>query len=129
MVVERVRNMVLMRLPRAVMAAMHTTAIRASSRPYSASVAPSSCRVTNLRKNLRAAVRCFIEQSPERVQGQSTGRAGRTLPGSDGPGGTAQRGAEPIPDGADAEDAHHREEGQEQGVLHDGKAFLVVGDE
>src|SRR5207237_6379154 len=42
MEVERVLNMVLIWPPRAPMAVMQTRAIRASSRPYSASEAPSS---------------------------------------------------------------------------------------
>src|SRR5437764_285185 len=73
MEVERLWNMVLIWVPRAVMAAMHTTAIRASSRPYSASVAPSSWRVTNLAKNLRAAVRCFIERVSSVLKGATHG--------------------------------------------------------
>src|SRR5437773_11975002 len=48
MVPARLANMLLIVEPSSVIAARQTTAMRAGSRPYSASVAPSSLRVRNL---------------------------------------------------------------------------------
>src|SRR5437588_27820 len=64
------------------MAAMQTTAIRASSRPYSARVAPSSLRVMYLEKNLRVALRYFFTDSS---------------PGWGGEGGLGTQHREPVP--------------------------------
>src|SRR5437588_486502 len=66
--------MLLIRDPRAVMAAMHTIARKASSKAFSTTDMPSSWRVTNLAKNLRAAVRCFTAAVSSGVQcGQKGG--------------------------------------------------------
>jgi len=53
-------NMELILVPTNVIAAMQTTAIRASSKPYSANVAPSSCRVTYFLMNFVAEVMNFV---------------------------------------------------------------------
>src|SRR4051794_16508442 len=127
--VDRLVNMALIWVPRAAMAPMQTTAMRASSRPYSASVAPSSLRVTNLAKNLRAAVMCFTATVSWVRKGSDAGC--QRCPGrrSDGGGQAGEHGADLGAEDGDGADADDGDEGQQQAVLGQRGALLAAGDE
>src|SRR5437763_12411063 len=62
-------NMELICVPTRAIAPMQITAMRASSRPYSASVAPSSLRVTYFATNFLADVRNFFMDSTLSLEG------------------------------------------------------------
>src|SRR5947207_39613 len=121
MVLPTVVNVVLALLPRVVMAAMHTTMIRAGMTGYWTAVGPSS-RFRNF--TMFFMDRSFFEfglgECRVRVTAHSAGG------GADGVADGGERGLGVVAQGGDGGDAHHDDQGQHDRVLDGRRAVLTL---
>src|SRR5262245_46483398 len=123
MLLDTLVKVLLALLPRAVMAVMHTTTIRASMTAYSTAVGPSS----RCRKFFTRSMSSRIALLPfQGVMKESTG----DHPGARADGGVQGHVAERFvgvgAHGRDGREAHHDDQGQHDGILDRSRAVLSL---